>query len=170
MSAQLEFFSGVLSFLRGVMGGDSTGCLSELPEFEGSTYTVSNCVQENLGSLVISHYADGTVRKENLHSGVVHEQHADGGLTVSLPDGLVFQQHFDGAPLLVLDLDNPGPPCMGRVLHAHIGDGQGLVYHYEDPQVGHYVVELSTLRHFLGRRPPVAVDGIDPQGSDWAWV
>lgn len=170
MSVQFEFFSGVLSLLKGVMGGECSGCLAERPEPECFQNPVSHCVQENLGSLVISHFADGTVRKENIDSGVVQEEHADGGLTVRLPDGKVFQQHFDGAPLLVSDLDNPGPPCMGRVLHAHIGEGQGLVYHYEDPQAGHYVVELSTLRHFLGRRPPIAVAGTAPQGADWAWV
>lgn len=162
MSVQLEFFNAVLSLLKGVMGGDS---FDRIPDI------VPECVQQELGTLLISHYADGTIRRENPHSGVIQEQYADGGLTISLPDGKVFQQHFDGAPLLVLDLDNPGgPPSMGRVLHAHIGEGQGLVYHYEDPEAGHYVVEIATLRHFLGRRPPVAVAGTASSGGDWAWV
>ena len=104
--------------------------------------------QEEYGSLTISHYADGAIRKENIHSGVIEEQSADGRLTVSLPDGKIFRQSFDGAPLQVLDLENPGAPLLGRVMNACIEDAPSLVYHYEDPQAGHYIVEVSTLRYF----------------------
>ncbi len=50
--------------------------------------------------------------------------------------------------LHVLDLENPGPPMLARIMNARIENTPSLVYHYEDPQAGHYIVEVSTLRYF----------------------
>jgi len=36
----------------------------------------------------------------------------------------------------------------GAVRRGNIHSGPSLVYHYEDPQAGHYIVEVSSLRFF----------------------
>ena len=154
MSAAEDFFSGMMSLMNVVVAGAWIRPEPELPqelawaEDDVSLDIAPEYFQEEHGSLTISHYADGAIRKENIHSGVIQEQRPDGSLTVSLPDGKIFRQPFDGAPLQVLDLENPGAPLSGRVVNACIEDAPSLVYHYEDPQAGHYVVEVSTLRYF----------------------
>ena len=148
ISAQLDFSRGLLSLLKAVLGCDSPARPPKL--------AAADCFQRSEGALIVSHFANGTVRRENPRSGVVLERQADGGLTVSLPDGKQFFQSRRGAPVLVVDPDCPGGPGLGRMLKARIEEEGSMVYHYEDPQRSHIIVELSTLRHFRGSRPPVA--------------
>lgn len=170
MSPQLDFFGKVLSLLTGVLGGEAPlirGEFTDLPD--ASSLSLEACQS----SLVVSRSPDGSLRRENPHSGVVHEEHADGSLTVSLPHGKVLCQCYEGAPLLVVDFDDPEPskaPLLARVMTALIDQQASLVYHYEDPDEGHYVIEIASLRHFHSRRPPVTVPEGAPAAGEWAWV
>lgn len=150
MSAHFDFINGMMSLLKVVVAGDwMTACedigWSSSPPIPD---LVTECYKENHGSLVISHYGDGAVRWENIHSGVIREESADGSMTVSLPDGKIIRQAFDGAPLQVLDLEEARPPLVAHMMHAHIQETPSPVYHYEDPQAGHYIIERDTLRFF----------------------
>ena len=152
MSAQFDFLNGMMSLLNTVVAGVWVSPEPELCELdwaEGDAFadSASDQLEETDCSLTISHYANGAIRRENIHSGVIQEQRPDGSLIVSLPDGKIFRQHL-GAPLHVVDLENPGPPMPARVMNANIEETPSLVYHYEDPQAGHYIVEVSTLRYF----------------------
>lgn len=149
MSAHFDFMNGMMDLLNTVVAGAWISPEPESDELDDDTFQdiAPDYVQEQAGSLTISHYADGAIRRENIHSGVIQEELPDGSLTVSLPDGKIFRQHL-GVPLHVLDLENPGPPMLARIMNARIENTPSLVYHYEDPQAGHYIVEVSTLRYF----------------------
>lgn len=170
MSPQLDFFGRVLSLLTGVMGGEPPLVKGE---FSDPCDVSRFSLEAGQSSLMISRSPEGGLRRENPHSGVVQEEHADGSLTVSLPHGKVLCQCYDGAPLLVVDFDDPEPskaPLLARVMTARIGQEASLVYHYEDPDEGHYVIEISSLRHFHSRRPPITVPEGAPAAGEWAWV
>ena len=152
MSAQFDFLNGMMSLMNVVVAGawitpEPDSPELDWPEDDAFSDIGPECFQEEECSLTISHYPDGAIRRENIHSGVIQEQRPDGSLIVSLPDGKIFRQHL-GAPLHVVDLENPGPPMPARVMNACIADAPSLVDHYEDPQAGHYIVEVSTLRYF----------------------
>lgn len=171
MSPQLDFLNKTLSFLQMVMGGDVPAPPTVIREPLGPPDVMAWSAEH---SLQVSRSPEGTVRRENPLSGVVEEQHADGSLTVSLPHGKYLCQCFEGAPLLVMDLDEsdqgPDPPLLARVLNARIGQDARLVYHYEDPEDGHFVIEIDSLRHFHSRRPPVAVPEGAAAAANWTWV
>ena len=43
----------------------------------------------------------------------------------------------------VVDLEDARPPLVAHMMHAHIQETPSPVYHYEDPQAGHYIIERS---------------------------
>lgn len=153
MSAHFDFMNGMMSLMKVVAAGAWIGGVATSPEpAYAESYSfpdvVQACSQEVRGSLVISHYADGAIRWENIHSGVIREEGGDGSLTVSLPDGKIIRQGFEGGPLQVIDLENPVPPVVAHIMNAHIAENPTPVYHYQDPQNGHYIIEVDTLRYF----------------------
>lgn len=171
MSPQLDFLSKTLSFLQMVMGADLPAPAMVTREPTGPPDVMAWSAEH---SLQVSHTAEGSIRRENPLSGVVEEQHADGSLTVSLPHGKYLAQCFEGAPLLVMDLDEvepgPDPPLLARVMNARIGEEARLIYHYEDPDEGHFMIEVDSLRHFHSRRPPVSVPEGAAAAAHWTWV
>ena len=171
MSPQLDFFSKTLALLQMVMGGDVPPPPMVVREPLGPADVMAWSAEH---SLQVTRNAEGSVRRENPFSGVVEEQHADGSLTISLPHGKYLCQCFEGAPLLVMDLDEavpgPEPPILARVLNARIGEEARLVYHYEDPEDGHFMIEIDSLRHFHSRRPPVAVPEGSAAAAHWTGV
>lgn len=171
MSPHLDFLSKTLSFLQMVMGGDLPGPATVTREPTGPADVMAWSAEH---SLQVSRTSEGSVRRANPLSGVIEEQHADGSLTVSLPHGKYLAQCFEGAPLLVLDQDelepSTDPPLLARVMNALIGEEARLVYHYEDPDEGHFVIEIDSLRHFRSRRPPVIVPEGSSAAADWTWV
>ncbi|MBX3168833.1 MAG: hypothetical protein KF760_15565 [Candidatus Eremiobacteraeota bacterium] len=154
MSAHFDFINGMMSLLKVVVAGDWISCIPSPSEDLGWPSSpaypdlVTECYRENHGSLVVSHYSDGAVRWENVHSGVIREESADGSMTLSLPDGKIIRQAFAGGPLQVVDLENPRPVMVAHLMQAHIQETPSAVYHYEDPQSGHYIIERDTLRFF----------------------
>lgn len=103
------------------MAGDWISSIPEATEELSCTGSVagadlvSKTYRENHGSLVISHYNDGAIRWENVHSGVIREESADGSMTLSLPDGKIIRQAFEGGQLQVHDLQNPGPMLVTQI-------------------------------------------------------
>jgi hypothetical protein len=149
MSAHFDFINGMMSLLKVVVAGDWMGAVSSASESTPAIPDlVTDCYKENHGSLVVSHYGDGSVRWENVHSGVLREESADGSMTLSLPDGRIIYQQFEGGSLRVHDLENGGAPLVAHLVQAHIQATPSAVYHYEDPQSGHYIIEKDTLRFF----------------------
>lgn len=154
MSAHIDFINGMMSLLKVVVAGDWVSgipspsedlCWPTSPAYPD---LVTECYRENHGSLVVSHYGDGAVRWENVHSGVIREESADGSMTLSLPDGRIIRQAFEGGQLQVHDLENPGPALVAHIMNAHIQATPSSVYHFEDPKNGHYIIERATLRFF----------------------
>jgi hypothetical protein len=161
MASQFDFVRGMMSVMKSVVNSVGAGSPATFPKLPAQDWVelppVPPCViadgfedafREQNGALLVSHYADGTVRRENVDSGVIEEVRGDGSMIVSLPDGMILRQAFDGAPLLALDLERSAPPSLARVVQAPIEDAPSAVYHYTVPSAGHYIVELSTLRHF----------------------
>ena len=118
---------------------------------------LAECTQEYAGELLVSRYPGGALRRENPLSGVIQEERADGALTVSLPGGKILTQGCPGDSLLVFDLENPGPPRLGRMASTTIEGVPSLVYHYHEPGC-HHLVEVSSLRYFKVRAASGAFD------------
>lgn len=151
MSAHFDFINGMMSLLKVVVAGDWIGGMTgSAEEIDSPSFPdlVTDCYREHHGSLVVSHYGDGSVRWENVHSGVIREESADGSMTVSLPDGRIIRQEFEGGSLRVHDLENPGVPLVAHNMKAHIQATPSNVYHYEVPGQGHYIIEKDSLRFF----------------------
>lgn len=140
---------GVLAFLKLLELATALVRIPAAPEqpAEESQDVLPEYTSEQAGELLVSRYADGTVRRENPVSGVIQEDRPDGSLTVSLPGGRIMAQRYQGEPLLVVDLENGSPPLLGRLASAAIDGVPSLVYHYED-ELCHHVIQLSTLRYF----------------------
>lgn len=148
MASQFDFVRGMMNVVKMALPfpkPDWQAIAVPAPAFIDA---LPDAIRDTEGSLVTSHYGDGTVRRENLLSGVIQERLYDGSLTVSLPEGKILRQAFEGAPLLLLDLERETRPALARIVEARIEDQPSLAYHYADPQAGDYLVELSTLRHF----------------------
>lgn len=160
MASQFDFVRGMMSVMKSVVNSVHTPSPASFPRFANHDWLevapitppivdgFPDAFREQNGSLLVSHYADGTVRRENIDSGVIEELRGDGSMTVSLPDGMILRKAFEGAPLLAVDLEHSAPPSLARVVDAPIEGAPSLAYHYTVPSAGHYIVELSTLRHF----------------------
>ena len=99
---------------------------------------------------VLRRYDTGSVRLENLKSGVIQEERADGSLLLSLPTGKIVFQEFRGEPLLVYNPDDRSlPPDLARVSNAVIpGETEPrFVFHFQDRE-GTHLVDLEKLRYF----------------------
>lgn len=103
---------------------------------------------------IVRRYDTGSVRVENVKSGIIQEERADGSLIVSLPNGRVIFQEFRGEPLLVYDTDRGGAPGLARVSSATLpGETTPkFVFHFQDYE-GSHLVELETLRYYRIKPP-----------------
>lgn len=169
MANQFDFVRGMMSLMKSAVSAAATGAPVTFPKVTDLdwldiptpyTHVISetDMVPDYFGrhhdSLTISHEPDGRIRRENMLSGVIHEQRADGSITVSLPDGKILRQAFEGAPVLVMDLEQDNGPWLGRMVEARVhNDAPSTVYHYSVPEGGDYIVEMDTLRHFEVMNP-----------------
>ncbi|MCE7871177.1 hypothetical protein DYH09_12460 [bacterium CPR1] len=110
--------------------------------------------EEGDGQRLMRRYEDGTVRTENVASGVIMEERPDGSLYVSLAEGRLIHQAAPGEPLLAYDSVNGGPPRVAQASRVYFeADAEPTVaLHFED-DCGVHFVELETLRYFRLTRP-----------------
>lgn len=110
--------------------------------------------EEGEGNRLVRHYENGTVRTENVTSGILMEERPDGSLYVSLAEGRLLHQAAPGEPILAYDSTGGRAPQLAQVSKVHLDSGQEptVAMHFED-ELGVHFVEIDTLRYFrLTRR------------------
>ncbi len=136
-------------FLNGNVGGDSIS-LAALQEDKVDPFEE----EQGEGNRLVRHYENGTVRTENVTSGVIMEERPDGSLYVSLAEGRLLHQAAPGEPILAYDSNGARAPQLAQVSKVHLDAGQEptVAMHFED-DLGVHFVEIESLRYFrLTRR------------------